>query len=156
MFAADETFFDKFLWLHSNTRKTRNNTSSRCIVKTTNLKIKLANQHPMQRRLAKICRALIWSCKICIGDIVKDQCRSFLFSMWKCLACALPWNREVRVRTVNLSFKPKNVAVLSLLVCCFSWNCAKKDTEIQQLTKFLKVNNFFILKLAVEQILWTW
>ena len=75
VFAVNEVFFDKFLWLHNKTRNV--NSFFRYIVKTTSLNVKVEQQ--IQRRLAKINQTLIWSCAIYITDMVKDQFWSFLF-----------------------------------------------------------------------------
>ena len=63
------------------------NTSFWCIVKTTNLKIRLWNQHSIQDGLARA-RPLVRTGKVltqnfpnCIGDMVTDQFKLFLF--WK-------------------------------------------------------------------------
>ena len=51
VFAADETLHDKILWLHNETRNTIS--TFWCILKATNLKIRLRDQHPVQGRLTK-------------------------------------------------------------------------------------------------------
>ena len=49
-------------------------------IKTTNLKSKLWNQHPIQSRLVRASQALIWNFPVCISDMVQNQFGLFLFS----------------------------------------------------------------------------
>ena len=128
VFGADKVFYDKSFKLHNETRNAIS--SFWCTLKMTNFKIILGNQHPVQGRLARKTRALIWNFLNCISNTIKDQLGLFLFlKTWKNLCkstkenvfqdislpwgfCAWPWDFEIWVKTVALTAKQWDLAGL--------------------------------------------
>ena len=131
VFDANEGLFDKFIWL--NTLKGSTYTCFWWILKTASLKIKLWKQQPIPGRLAKETQALSWNFSICISNVTKDEFGLLFFRKREDIPhqvvrkrivqyvnflwgfCAIPWYREIRVKTLSLTTKTWELAGLTLV-----------------------------------------
>lgn len=81
---------------------------------STNLNIRLWNPHSIHSWLPRETQTLIWNFPMCVGNTIKDHFRLICFQSYeKCREfnylwrfCAVPWDREIQIKTINVAAKP--------------------------------------------------